>query len=75
MTVKPASLRPSRVRAATARPRPVEVAPGIHCLGLGRGVAASNVYLVAATDGWVLVDAGWARSGPAIRAAAVSRTA
>lgn len=70
MPVQPASPRPSRERAVTARPRPVEVAPGIHCLTLGRGVAASNVYLVAATDGWVLVDAGWARSGPAILAAA-----
>lgn len=70
MSVEPAPPRPSRGRSATTCPRPVEVAPGIHCLGLGRGVAASNVYLVTTSDGWALVDAGWAKSGPAVRAAA-----
>lgn len=51
-------------------PAPVQVAPGVHRIALGAGALASNVYLVAAGPVWSLVDAGWARSAGAIRAAA-----
>ncbi|GAA4285948.1 MBL fold metallo-hydrolase [Georgenia daeguensis] len=54
-----------------ARHVPREIAPGVHMLTLGRGVAASNAYLVRSGGGtWVLVDAGWRASAPAIEAAA-----
>lgn len=47
------------------------IAPGVHLLTLGRGVAASNAYLVRSAAGtWALVDAGWGSSAPAIDAAA-----
>ena len=40
---------------------------------LGRGVLATNVYLVRSGEGWVLVDAGWsARDAAVIRAAAAA---
>lgn len=48
-----------------------EIAPGVHMLTLGRGVAASNAYLVRSADGTcVLIDAGWRGSARAIDAAA-----
>lgn len=53
-----------------ARPTPVQVEPGVHRIKLGAGALASNVYLVASGPVWSLVDAGWARSAGAIRAAA-----
>lgn len=54
-----------------ARPEPERIAPGVHLLTVGRGVAASNVYLVRSADGaWALVDAGWSSSAGAIEAAA-----
>lgn len=46
-----------------------EVAPGVHALTLGRGAAASNVYVVCSGADWVLVDAGWPTSAAGIRAA------
>jgi glyoxylase-like metal-dependent hydrolase (beta-lactamase superfamily II) len=52
--------------ARSGAPRLREIADGVYCLR-SRG---SNVYLVAAGSTWVLIDAGWGRSGPAIRAAA-----
>ncbi|WP_435120610.1 MBL fold metallo-hydrolase [Amycolatopsis thermoflava] len=51
---------------------PEEIAPGVHRLRLGRRALASNVYFIATAGGWALVDAGWASSAPAIRAAAAS---
>ncbi|PFG40212.1 glyoxylase-like metal-dependent hydrolase (beta-lactamase superfamily II) [Georgenia soli] len=54
-----------------AGPYPERIAPGVHLLTVGRGVAASNVYLVRSAGGpWVLVDAGWGSSAPRIEAAA-----
>ncbi|WP_418605303.1 MBL fold metallo-hydrolase [Georgenia sp. SUBG003] len=52
------------------RPVPERIAPGVHLVTLGRGIAATNVYLVRSAGGrWVLVDAGWRGSAPAIDAA------
>jgi glyoxylase-like metal-dependent hydrolase (beta-lactamase superfamily II) len=57
-------------RARTPSPTPQPVAPGVWLVTLGRGAAASNVYLVGSESGWTLVDAGWASSAAAIRTAA-----
>ncbi|HET7518618.1 MAG TPA: MBL fold metallo-hydrolase, partial [Actinomycetes bacterium] len=37
---------------------------------LGRGAAASNVYLIGSDSAWTLVDAGWASSAQTIKTAA-----
>jgi deazaflavin-dependent oxidoreductase (nitroreductase family) len=39
---------------------------------LGRGAAASNVYLIGSDSAWTLVDAGWASSAEAIKTAAAA---
>lgn len=54
------------------RRHPVAVAPDVYAVTLGRTVLASNAYLVASGDSWVLVDAGWAGDAGAIRCAAES---
>jgi len=59
---------PRRRTSRRGIPRIREIAEGVYCLPL-RG---SNVYLVDSEPSWVLVDAGWGKSGPAIRAAARS---
>jgi glyoxylase-like metal-dependent hydrolase (beta-lactamase superfamily II) len=46
-----------------------EIAPDVWCLG-PTGRTQTNVYLVANGSSWILVDAGWASDGPAIRQAA-----
>lgn len=48
------------------------VAPGVMCLPTGRGLLASNTYLVESSAGWTLVDSGWHGSAAAILAAAES---
>ena len=49
-------------------PRAREIAEGVHQLTLGRGILASNVYLVRSGQAWVLVDAGWPGDAAAITA-------
>lgn len=49
---------------------PQQIVPGVHLVAIGKGAASSNVYLVGSDAGWTLVDAGWANSATAIRAAA-----
>jgi glyoxylase-like metal-dependent hydrolase (beta-lactamase superfamily II) len=49
---------------------PVEIAPGVHYLQVGKGIMASNVYLVRSGSTWVLVDTGTTGCAPAIREAA-----
>jgi glyoxylase-like metal-dependent hydrolase (beta-lactamase superfamily II) len=51
---------------------PREIAPGVHCLGVGKGLMRSNVYLVRSGSSWALVDAGSAQCGASIREAAES---
>ncbi|MFZ2057106.1 MAG: nitroreductase/quinone reductase family protein [Acidimicrobiales bacterium] len=43
--------------AADLRPR--EVATGVHCVRVGRGVISSNVYIVQSGSGWALIDTAW----------------
>jgi glyoxylase-like metal-dependent hydrolase (beta-lactamase superfamily II) len=52
-----------------AEPVPRQIAPGVHCLTVGRGALASNVYLVRSGESWSLLDTGWAGSAAAIRRA------
>jgi deazaflavin-dependent oxidoreductase (nitroreductase family) len=57
-------------RAHGPSPTAQQIAPGVWLVTLGRGAAASNVYLVGSGSGWTLVDAGWAGSAAAIKTAA-----
>jgi len=45
-----------------------EIAPGVYCLG-PKGRTQTNVYFVGSGSSWALIDAGWAKDGPAIKAA------
>jgi deazaflavin-dependent oxidoreductase (nitroreductase family) len=58
------------VRTRAPSPTPQQVAPGVYLVTLGRGAAASNVYLVRSGSTWTLIDAGWPSSAAAIRTAA-----
>ena len=49
---------------------PVEIAAGVHCLEVGKGIMASNVYFVQSESGWVLIDTGTTGCAPTIQAAA-----
>ncbi|MGZ8436909.1 MAG: MBL fold metallo-hydrolase [Candidatus Limnocylindrales bacterium] len=48
-----------------------EIAPDVFCLG-PRGRTQTDVYFVCSGSSWALIDAGWAKDGPSIRAAAES---
>lgn len=50
----------------------MQIADGVHWVRTGRSRLASNVYLVGAGPGWVLVDAGWPGEAAVIVAAAES---
>jgi glyoxylase-like metal-dependent hydrolase (beta-lactamase superfamily II) len=67
-------IRVSALTARAHRPSPTaqEVAPGVWLVTLGRGAAASNVYLIGSDSAWTLVDAGWASSAEAIKTAAAA---
>ena len=51
------------------RTLPREIAPDVFCVG-PNGRSQTDVYLVRSESSFVLVDAGWANDGPAIKAAA-----
>ena len=51
---------------------PREIAPGVHCLDVGRGLLRSNVYFVRSGPSWTLVDAASAKCGPQIQEAAAT---
>ncbi|OGO57391.1 MAG: hypothetical protein A2V85_16095 [Chloroflexi bacterium RBG_16_72_14] len=57
--------RPQAGDAVTAR----EIAPDVYCLG-PKGRTQTDVYFVGSGSSWTLIDAGWAKDGPAIRQAA-----
>ena len=54
------------------REQVAEVADGVFCVGIGRGVMASNVYLIRSGGSWALIDAAWAGRGELIKVAAES---
>jgi len=49
-----------------------EIAPGVYCREMGKGINRSNVYFVRSGSSWVLIDAASAHCGQLIRAAAES---
>jgi glyoxylase-like metal-dependent hydrolase (beta-lactamase superfamily II) len=53
-------------------PKPSEVATGVYCLSLGRGIRQCNVHFVQSGSSWNLIDAGWQNQGRLIRRAAGS---
>jgi glyoxylase-like metal-dependent hydrolase (beta-lactamase superfamily II) len=44
-----------------------EVAPGVYCMEVGKGITRSNVYFVRSGSWWVLIDAASANCGRLIR--------
>src|SRR5512139_3884027 len=49
-----------------------EIAPGIYCMEVGKGISRSNVYFVQSGSSWVLIDAAVANCGQLIRKTAES---
>jgi glyoxylase-like metal-dependent hydrolase (beta-lactamase superfamily II) len=49
-----------------------EIAPGVYCLEVGKGIMRSNVYFVRSVTSWVLIDAASANCGQLIRKTAES---
>jgi glyoxylase-like metal-dependent hydrolase (beta-lactamase superfamily II) len=49
-----------------------EIAPGVYCLEVGKGIMRSNVYFVRSGSSWVLIDAASANCGRFIRKTAES---
>jgi len=73
VTVAAATVAAARRRRPGSTPgshgaAPVEIAPGVFCLGPW-GRTQTNVYLARAGSSWFLVDAGWASDAARIEAA------
>ena len=49
-----------------------EIAPGVYCMEVGKGITRSNVYFVRSGASWVLIDAASANCGRLIRKTAES---
>lgn len=49
-----------------------EIAPGVHCKEVGKGISRSNVYFVRSGSLWVLIDAASANCGRLIQKTAES---
>jgi len=49
-----------------------EIAAGVHCKEVGKGISRSNVYFVRSGSSWVLIDAASANCGRLIRKTAES---
>jgi len=49
-----------------------EIATGVHCKEVGKGISRSNVYFVRSGSSWVLIDAASANCGTLIRKTAES---
>ena len=49
-----------------------EIAPGVYCKEVGKGINRSNVYFVRSGSSWVLIDAASANCGRLIRKTAES---
>ncbi len=57
-------------RAHRRASQPQEIAPGVYCLEVGKGIMRSNVYFVRSGSSWVLIDTASANCGWVIREAA-----
>ena len=51
---------------------PREIAPGVYCLQVGKGLLRSNIYFVRSGPSWALIDAASAKCGRLIQEAAES---
>jgi glyoxylase-like metal-dependent hydrolase (beta-lactamase superfamily II) len=49
---------------------PQEIAPGVFCMEVGKGIMRSNVYFVRSGSSWVLIDTGTAKCDREIQQAA-----
>jgi len=49
-----------------------EIADGVYRIRAGRGIMASNVYLIRSGGSWALIDAAWPGRGQLIKVAAES---
>ena len=52
--------------------RPEEIASGVYCLEVGKGIMRSNVYFVRSGSSWVLIDTGSEKCDQEIQEAAES---
>lgn len=52
--------------------RPEEIASGVYCLEVGKGIMRSNVYFVRSGSSWVLIDTGSAKCDRELQEAAES---
>ncbi len=53
-------------------PKPGEIATGVYCLGVGRGIRQCNVYFVQSGSSWALIDAAWQNDGRLVKTTAAS---
>ena len=51
---------------------PEEIAPGVHCVGAGKGIMRSNVYFVRSGSSWALIDTAGPKCAASIQKAAAS---
>ncbi|MFZ2071504.1 MAG: hypothetical protein WAV32_07930 [Halobacteriota archaeon] len=42
-------------------------AAGVYCIGIGKGIRASNVYFVRFGSSWALIDTAWPKCGHLIK--------
>jgi glyoxylase-like metal-dependent hydrolase (beta-lactamase superfamily II) len=61
---------PSGGRTARNASSPQEIAPGVYCLEVGKGITRSNVYFVCSGAAWVLIDTASAHCADVIQQAA-----
>lgn len=61
-----------RERAHRRTSQPQEIAPGVYCLEVGKGIMRSNVYFVRSGSSWVLIDTASAKCDRVIQMAAES---
>jgi glyoxylase-like metal-dependent hydrolase (beta-lactamase superfamily II) len=66
----PAGAAAATTSDASAPELPLEFAPGVYCLTVGKGLLRANVYFIRAGVSWVLVDTGTEGCAPEILAAA-----
>lgn len=52
--------------------QPKEIAPGVYCMEVGKGIMRSNVYFVRSGSSWALIDTASANCGRVIQEAAES---
>jgi glyoxylase-like metal-dependent hydrolase (beta-lactamase superfamily II) len=57
----------NKMNERTAIDLPREIAPGVHCKEVGKGISRSNVYFVRSGSSWVLIDTASANCGKLIQ--------